>query len=406
MQIQPSKCKPGKLVNVLDEPHRELFMLRFLAVLIVISLQVGCTAMKVVDLSIVSGRDVCIYAYTDNWNQQESMYSQQSYIDVAQVRGLTIDQCASILGFGLPATCNQFGCYPIATVWCYRAYTDSFQPLSSISEVTRMDAISGGSTIEKCEQALGISLPATCSKDTFKCYSVANTTGGDVSGSPKNPSPPDRSATRRSAASTGTGFFVNSDVIVSNHHVVDSCSSVSIIYKGREYPAGITVIDEAADLSVMRIEDPPTGVKAATIRIQPRLRNGEDIIVIGFPYGAALGANQKITTGNVSSLSGLYGDPTNLQITAPVQSGNSGGPLLDRSGSVVGIVVAKLNSTYVESITGDTPQNVNFAIKASKLIDLLEANEISYSPSLSTDSKSTEEVAGMASDSIAWIQCY
>ncbi len=102
------------------------------------------------------------------------------------------------------------------------------------------------------------------------------------------------------------------------------------------------------------------------------MRQGEDIVVYGFPLPGVLSSGGNVSTGNVTALTGLGDDSRFLQISAPVQPGNGGGPLLDRSGNVVGVVVSKLNALSVASATGDVPQNVNFAIKASVALAFLE----------------------------------
>ena len=92
-------------------------------------------------------------------------------------------------------------------------------------------------------------------------------------------------------------------------------------------------------------------------------RLNSDVTVAGFSLPDILGG-LNVTRGSVTSLKGLGGDGINMQISAPVQPGNSGGPVINGSGHVVGVVVAKLDAQYVADRTGDIPQNVNFAIRA------------------------------------------
>jgi S1-C subfamily serine protease len=86
-------------------------------------------------------------------------------------------------------------------------------------------------------------------------------------------------------------------------------------------------------------------------------------VAYGFPLAGLLSSDPKLTRGEVNGLAGLRDDPTQVQISAEVQPGNSGGPLLDMQGNVVGVVVAKLNAQQVARRTGDIAQNVNFAVK-------------------------------------------
>ena len=85
-----------------------------------------------------------------------------------------------------------------------------------------------------------------------------------------------------------------------------------------------------------------------------------------------------VTSGQVNSLAGLGNDPNMIQISAPVQPGNSGGPLIDRAGAIVGVVVSKLNVERLAKLTGDLAQNVNFAVKPEVLRLFLDANRIPY----------------------------
>jgi S1-C subfamily serine protease len=104
---------------------------------------------------------------------------------------------------------------------------------------------------------------------------------------------------------------------------------------------------------------------------------GEQVVAFGFPLTGLLSSSGNVTTGVVSAGSGLRDNPVNFQISAPVQPGNSGGPLFDQYGNVIGIVVSKLDAAKVSGLTGDIPQNVNFAIKVDGAIKFLQQNGVS-----------------------------
>ena len=110
-----------------------------------------------------------------------------------------------------------------------------------------------------------------------------------------------------------------------------------------------------------------------------------------------LGADPIVTTGTISALSGLRNDRRNIQISAPVQPGNSGGPLLGEDGSIVGVVVEKIDAIKVARATGDIPQNVNFAISLGTLQSFLNANGVAYALSDGKGTKSPAEIAAEAS---------
>ena len=113
-----------------------------------------------------------------------------------------------------------------------------------------------------------------------------------------------------------------------------------------------------------------------------------------------------VATGTVSALSGIGNDARFLQISAPVQQGNSGGPLLDHDGNVIGMVVSKLNAITVAKVIGDIPQNVNFAIKVPLLKSFHDINGIGYETTSSQIEKNTEDIAEDAREYTVPIECY
>jgi hypothetical protein len=112
-----------------------------------------------------------------------------------------------------------------------------------------------------------------------------------------------------------------------------------------------------------------------------------------------------VTTGNVSSLIGPGDDTRSLQFTAPTQSGNSGGPLLDGDGTVVGVVSSKLNVVRVHEMTGDIPQNVNFAIKAALARGFLEAAGVEYQSRVARTARTAADIATEARNFVVKIEC-
>jgi S1-C subfamily serine protease len=172
-------------------------------------------------------------------------------------------------------------------------------------------------------------------------------------------------------ASYGSGFVVAANgAIVTNEHVVRSCKQIDVRQEDGSFARASLVRSEAAiDLAVIDTARPAAAV--ATFRDSATLREGEEIVVYGFPFAAQVSPGGTVTSGIVSSLFGPRGATHQLQITAPVQIGNSGGPLLDRQGRVVGIVQSKLNALSVARATGDLPQNVNFAVKSAPAMTLL-----------------------------------
>nr|WP_152718071.1 serine protease [Microvirga tunisiensis] len=129
--------------------------------------------------------------------------------------------------------------------------------------------------------------------------------------------------------------------MLTNAHVVDECTTIRVTLDGREpLPARLAASDKANDLALLRVDHRPT--KLAAIRIGIRL--GEPVAVFGFPLSNVLASTGNFTLGNVTALAGLGDDTRHIQISAPVQPGNSGGPLLDHQGNLVGVVTYKLNA--------------------------------------------------------------
>ncbi len=172
----------------------------------------------------------------------------------------------------------------------------------------------------------------------------------------------------------GTGFFVNEHgYLLTNAHVVSSCKQI----RTRDGRAAVLVgKDEQIDLAVLKVE----GDSAAfgTFRIRPAPRVGDSIIAFGFPLQGVLSSEGNLSTGTVAATTGLGDDPRFMQVSAPVQPGNSGSPLLDSGGDVIGVVESKLDAAEAFRIVGDIPENVNFAIRGSEVIRFLERNHVAY----------------------------
>jgi S1-C subfamily serine protease len=133
------------------------------------------------------------------------------------------------------------------------------------------------------------------------------------------------------------------------------------------------VADPINDLAILRVtkhddlEPPPLALADST-----EIRLGVEIFGVGFPLGDALGTDHKITSGIISALEGLNADPRMFQITAPIQPGSSGSPLLNAAGRVMGVVTSSLDSISAVRQTGQVPQNVNFAMRSDYLALLLK----------------------------------
>jgi hypothetical protein len=194
--------------------------------------------------------------------------------------------------------------------------------------------------------------------------------------------------------SSGSGFAIAQSLVVTNQHVVAGCSSLSVLVPGEARRAArIIAEDKDADLALIYAQGLPGPV--ASLRSTPA-RLGEQVFAFGFPLAGALSSSGNFTSGLVSALRGLGDRVGELQFTAPVQPGNSGGPLLDRSGLVIGVVQSKLDAVRAARITGDIPQNVNFAISGDVLARFLAKHQASVTQRPSGGPLETTAVAEMA----------
>lgn len=180
---------------------------------------------------------------------------------------------------------------------------------------------------------------------------------------------------RGQVSSTGTGFSVAPGMLVTNQHVVAGCRSIEVVSNDGRRAARVVDSDELVDLAILRVTGLGGGV--APIRKVGSVRLGEQAYSFGFPLSGLLSDSGNFTAGTVSSLRGMRDSASQIQISTPVQPGNSGGALADASGSVIGVVVGKLNASAIARATGDIPQNVNFAVSLQALSDFLGRNNVS-----------------------------
>jgi len=205
------------------------------------------------------------------------------------------------------------------------------------------------------------------------------------------------------AQSSGTAFVVAPGLLVTNHHVIDGCGAIEVIASDGRRPATVVDSVKQIDLALLRVYGLRGGV--AALRTKSATQLGEPATVFGFPLGGALSSTGNFTTGVVSSLRGLRDAAGEIQITAPVQPGNSGGPVLDRAGSVIGVVQGKLDALKAVRATGDIPQNVNFAVSLDVLADFLEKNKVPFKSTARQPALETTQVAEMAQSFTYKISC-
>ncbi len=181
---------------------------------------------------------------------------------------------------------------------------------------------------------------------------------------------PSQNSNNSTASQTyGTGFALNKGYLATNYHVVENAKTIKV--KGilgnfnAGYNASIVTVDKVNDLAILKITDNQfKGFGVIPYKIKTEMSEvGENVFVLGYPLIATMGDEIKLTTGVISAKTGFKGDVALYQISAPVQPGNSGGPLFDNLGNLIGVV----NSKHTET------ENVSYAIKASYLLNLIES---------------------------------
>jgi hypothetical protein len=205
------------------------------------------------------------------------------------------------------------------------------------------------------------------------------------------------------ALSSGTAFRVAPELLITNHHVVKGCTSLEVISPDGRRRGSIAGADTDIDLALLRV----SGLRGttATLRNPSNVLLGEPVFVFGYPLTGALSSSGNFTTGVVSALRGLHDSANQIQITSPVQPGNSGGPLMDASGLVIGVIRSKLDALNAARSTGDIPQNVNFAISLEALTQFLAKHKIDFQTTARSPALDTARVAEMGQNFTHRIEC-
>jgi len=243
---------------------------------------------------------------------------------------------------------------------------------------------------------------------------ISNSKGDDEDGgkSGKNGAADKSSASAKGAAvsdgpldknrivATGTGFFVSSEGhLLTNHHVIKGCARLDAGTAALGMSQAQLVADDPGnDLAVLKL---PTTPKAVASFRSGQVRQAEGVMIFGFPLSGQLATDGNITSGNITALAGLRDDSRYYQTSAPSQPGNSGGPMLDMSGNVVGI----LSMGLVGSDARDVPQNVNFAIKGSLATNFLESHGIPFTTNSLGSAKSPPDISDQAKGFTLLVTC-
>ncbi len=197
------------------------------------------------------------------------------------------------------------------------------------------------------------------------------------------------------AASSGTGFFISKQGhLVTNNHVIDGCTYIKAIYNGKEYNSQVIAVDKVNDLAFIKSDIKPKKIYAVSNEDAQLL---EDVIVAGFPLGKKISAAIKATSGTVTALAGMNDNYAEFQTDAALNSGNSGGPIINEMGNVVGVAVSKIQKEGVDSF--------NFGIKSSILRVFANANGIYFSTPGNKEMKK-KDLGALITEATIYLDCW
>jgi hypothetical protein len=211
-------------------------------------------------------------------------------------------------------------------------------------------------------------------------------------------------ARSEASPSSGTAWVTTSGYVITANHVIDGHDKIVLRAADRTViQAHVVSRDRANDIAVLRAADGselPPGLPIAHVTA----RLGATVLTVGFPQPEVMGVAPKMSIGNVSALSGIADDPRLYQVSVPLQAGNSGGPLVNAAGQVIGVVVAKLDAVKVFRLSGDLPEGVSYAVKATYLTPLLDSlDPIRPERGVSSEGTTVEDVAARVETSVLLI---
>jgi S1-C subfamily serine protease len=197
-------------------------------------------------------------------------------------------------------------------------------------------------------------------------------------------------------AASGTGFFVSKEGhIITNYHVIEGCDVNKLAYKGKSFNTDTIAVDKKNDLAILKTKLIPSRVYSVSNNDVNLL---EDIIIAGYPLGKKVSATIKTSKGSITALAGYGDNYSEFQTDAALNQGNSGGPIIDQKGNVVGVAVANYGKKAgVESF--------NFGIKSSTLKTFASANGLKFLPPNNRD-LSNKDLGQLITEATIYLECH
>lgn len=193
----------------------------------------------------------------------------------------------------------------------------------------------------------------------------------------------------------GSGFLLTTNgQMLTCAHVVEGQEDVTAWVNGKRYVGKVRILDTNLDVALVQLDGFQNGPSPLPVSREMKYRLGQDVYTMGFPLADELGVSPRLSKGLVSATVGMKDDPKHIQISAQVQPGSSGAPLLNEHGEVIGMVNATINPLMVLMKTGDTlPQNINFAINAQCISDFLTQSHVEFARAANSDGSGSLDVA-------------
>ena len=198
------------------------------------------------------------------------------------------------------------------------------------------------------------------------------------------------------AAASGTGFFVSkSGHIITNNHVIDGCDIVKTSFDGKQINSKVLSVDKVNDLAILKTDITPNYVYSVSDEDVELLEN---IIIAGYPLGKQVSAAIKTSKGSVTALAGYNDNYSEFQTDAALNQGNSGGPIMNQKGNVVGVAVAEFGKK-------EGVESFNFGIKSSTLRTFAKSNGLNFLPP-NRKELSNKELGALITNATVYLECH